>query len=257
MDIRFLSFSYVVGGAVAYIINARILQKHGFKSSIIFNRDLANNLLIGSLPLGLMFIFSQINFKADAILLSVLRIPLKIGLNNIESVAVYSLPYKIFEVALVLPTFFMNSIYPIFVTKLIHGKNDFRLAFSGTLKYMLGLGLVTSIAMYVSAPLVVNILGGTQFIQSVEVLKILSLGLFIFFLTQPIAYLIVTLDKQRYLPPIYLVSAIFNVTANLIFIPKYSFYASAYITWISEALILAMLIVFAQKSWREHQHAAN
>ena len=115
---------------------------------------------------------------------------------------------------------------------------------------MVALGLTTSATLYLLAPMVVKILGGQEFDQSTEVLKILAVGLFIFFLTQPISYLIVTLDKQKYLPAIYLISAIFNVSANLIFIPKYSFYASAYITWISEGLIFLMLTFFAVKSWQ-------
>jgi len=252
LDIRLLSFTYVLGGAATFLVNARFLKKQGYESSLNLNTETAKGLLASSLPLGLMFIFSQINFKADTVLLSLLKLPPTVELNNIESVAIYSLPYKIFEVALVLPTFFMNATYPIFVRKVKEGKNEFILTFKKSLGYLFVLGLGVSIALYMASPIVIKILGGQEFVQSVGVLKILSVGLFIFFLTQPISYLIVTLDKQKYLPTIYLASAIFNVSANFIFIPKFSFYASAYITWISEGLILLMLTFFAVKSWREH-----
>lgn len=252
LDIRLLSFTYVLGGTVTFFVNARLLGKLGYGTSLKLNIDVAKGLLTSSLPLGLMFIFSQINFKADTILLSLLKLPSTVGLNNIESVAIYSLPYKIFEVALVLPTFFMNATYPIFVRKFKENREKFNEIFFKTVKYMLALGLTTSATLYLLAPLVVKILGGQEFVQSAGVLKILSMGLFIFFLTQPISYLIVTLDKQKYLPAIYLISAVFNVSANLVLIPKFSFYASAYITWVSEGLILLMLTFFAIKSWREH-----
>ena len=252
LDIRLLSFTYVLGGIATFLINARLLRNLGYKSSLNINGALARNILKASLPLGLMFFFSQINFKADTILISLLELPSTIGLTNVESVAIYSLPYKIFEVALVLPTFYMNAIYPIFVKKLQAGQNQLGTTFKKSLGYMLVLGLAVSGTLYVTSPLVVKILGGQEFTQSVEILKILSVGLFIFFLTQPISYLIVTLDKQRYLPAIYLVGAMFNVAANLVLIPKFSFYAAAYITWASEGLILLMLTFFAIKSWREH-----
>jgi O-antigen/teichoic acid export membrane protein len=242
----------VLGGAATFIINAQLVKRLGYKSPLKIDTKIAKSILKGSLPLGLMFVFSQINFKADAVLISLLKLPASIGLNNIESVAIYSLPYKIFEVALVLPTFFMNATYPIFVKKFQEGQRELAVLFKKTLGYLLALGLIVSTTAYVASPLVVRLLGGQEFDRSVEILKILSVGLFIFFLTQPVSYLIVTLDKQRYLPIIYLVSAIFNVSANLIFIPKYSFYASAYITWISEGLILIVLTFFAVKSWREH-----
>lgn len=251
LDIRLLSFAYVLGGVVTFIVNARLVRKLGYAFALNINSEVAKSVLKSSLPLGLMFIFSQINFKADSILLSLLKLPSITGLNNIESVAIYSLPYKIFEVTLVLPTFFMNAVYPIFVRKLQENPNNFKNIFFKTLKYMLALGLTASVALYLLAPLVVKILGGQEFAESADVLKILAVGLGIFFLTQPISYLIVTLDKQKYLPAIYLTSAIFNVSTNLIFIPKFSFYASAYITWVSEGLILLMLTFFAIKSWRE------
>ena len=250
LDIRLLSFAYVLGGIAAFIINAQLVKKLGYRSTLNINTNLAKGVLKSSLPLGLMFIFSQISFKADSILLSLLKLPSFTELTNIETVAIYSLPYKIFEVALVLPTFFMNAVYPIFVRKLQESRDGFKNIFFKTLKYMVALGLTTSATLYLLAPMVVKILGGQEFDQSTEVLKILAVGLFIFFLTQPISYLIVTLDKQKYLPAIYLISAIFNVSANLIFIPKYSFYASAYITWISEGLIFLMLTFFAVKSWQ-------
>jgi len=95
-----------------------------------------------------------------------------------------------------------------------------------------------------------KILGGEEFYQSTGVLNILSGGLFIFYLTSPISWLIVTLGYQKYLPWIYFVSFSFNLIMNFIFIPKYSFYAASWITVLSELIVLILLIIFARKSWR-------
>jgi O-antigen/teichoic acid export membrane protein len=252
LDVRLLSFAYVVGGLLTFVVNAGLLAKLRYLTCLRIDLAVAKNLLAGSLPLGLMFIFSQITFKADAILISLLSLPPKLGLTNVEAVAIYTLPYKVFEVALVLPTFFMNAMYPIFVTGCRENRGKLQSVFRTTVKYMLALGLLASATLYVAAPTIVTVLGGQTFGQSVAVLRILAIGLVIFFLTQPISYLIVTLDRQKYLPAIYLASAVFNVTANLMFIPTYSFIASAYITWLSEALILCLLSFAAVKSWREH-----
>lgn len=253
LDVRFISFSYVLGGFVTFFVNASLVKKLGYHSKFnlhLLKSSATKELLRGSLPLGLMFVFSQINFKADTMILSLMRLPTFMGLSNLESVAIYSLPYKIFEVSLALPTFLMNAIYPIFINKHFTSREDFKGFFNKIVWSMLGLGLISSLFIYIFAPFLINILGGTQFVKSVEVLRILSLGLFVFFLTQPVAYAIVTMDKQKFLPPIYLIGAIFNVSANLIFIPRFSFYASSYITWLSEILILVMLSFVAFKSWK-------
>lgn len=254
LDVRFLSFSYVLGGLITFVVNVYVLNKHGYPTrldlTVFSNPKVIAPLISGTIPLGLMFVFSQINFKADGVLLSLLALPPKLNLSNIDSVAIYALPYKVFEVSLAVPTFIMNASYPVFVAKLQQSRTDLNRALIKTIKTTTLLGLLASWALVIFAPLAINILGGTQFYQSIQVLKILGVGLFLFYITQPLAYYLVTVEKQKVLPIVYLIGAAFNVMANIIFIPRYSFYASAYITWFSEGLILILLFYYVRKNWK-------
>lgn len=250
-DIIWINFSYVIGGIVTFLINLNFVRRFGIKIEFAFDKEFCKSLFIQSLPLGLMFIFSQINFKSDAILLSVLDLPVWSDISNTEAVALYGLPYKIFEVSLIIPTFFMNSVYPIFVRHRDEGPNMLKKTFFQSMLVLFGAGILVGIVGYFVAPLVIRLLGGDQFDRSVDVLRILLSGVFIFYLTQPLSWLIVTLKKQIYLPFIYAGSAILNLTLNIIAIPIYSFYASAFLTWFSELFILIMLIVVARKVWKE------
>ncbi len=252
IGISWVNFSYVIGGLVTFFINIYFIKKLKLNIQLSVDSDLWRFLLTQSLPLGLMFIFSQVNFKADSILISIMKLPVWLGLNNTESVAVYGLPYKIFEVSLVIPTFFMNAVYPVLIRHKLESKAKLKNTFLKSLGALFLFGLVSGIIGFIFAPLAIKILGGSEFTESILVLKIIMSALFVFYLTQPIAWLIVTLDKQMYLPFIYLVSAVFNVAANVIFIPKYSFYASSIITVASELLILVLLAFFAVKSWKSH-----
>ncbi len=245
-----VNFSYIIGGFVTFFILVTFLRRLNVKINLSWDTRLWRQLLITSLPLGLMFIFSQINFKADSILISLLSLPKNLSFNSNDSVALYGLPYKVFEVSLVVPTFFMNSVYPVLVIHMIESKNKLKLTFLKSLRILFFAGIIIAILGYIFSPFVIKILGGNAFIPSIYVLRVLLGGVIIFYVTQPIAWLIVTLGKPIYLPAIYLISAIFNVVANLILIPKYSFYASAHITWISELLILIMLLVAARRAWK-------
>ncbi len=249
-DIIFISTGYVLGGVVTYLINRKLCKVLGVDIGYGINYESARYLIKESMPLGLMFIFSQINFKADSILLSVLNLPRKYNLDNVNSVAVYTLPYKIFEVALVVPTFFMNSVFPVMVNKMNSGKKELKRIFYSSLGIMASLAVLISGAGILLSKIIINILGGVDFVYSVTILKILLAGLIIYFLTQPISWLIVTLGFQKYLPFIYFISAVFNFTANVILIPRYSFFASSIITHASELLILLLLIYYAKKAWR-------
>lgn len=248
--VAFVSFSYVLGGILTLYLNILSLKRLGINLSSKIDALFLKDLFMQSLPLGVMFVFSQINFKADSILLSVIKVPKEYGLNNTESVAVYNLPYKIFEVMLVLPTFFMNSAYPVFVRHSVEGAHKIKTTFFKSLGVLFVLGILSGIVGAIFSKFIINALGGSEFAQSILVLQILLLGLFVYFVTSPISWLIVTLEKQNYLPYVYVISSIFNITANIIFIPKYSFYSSAVITHLSEIIILILLVYFAQRAWK-------
>lgn len=245
-----INFSYVIGGVLTFLINFAFWKKLGVTPSLRFDKNVWKFLFAESLPLGLMFVFSQINWRSDAILMSVLKMPARYGLNNNESVAIYSLPYKVFEVMLVVPTFFMNSAYPVMVRHLQEGKKKFLATFAKIMTFLAISGVFCGFIGVLFSPLAVRFLGGAEFSQSVFVLSILSFGLVLYFLTQPIAWMIVTVGKHKYLPWIYLASAVLNVGANLVFIPKYSFYASALITHVSELLVLVLLVLYAIRAWK-------
>lgn len=252
ISVVWIGFSYVIGGFVTFIMALKFLRRLNVHPKLKFDKEVITHLFWQTLPIGIMFIFSQINFKEDEILLSIMKLPAKYGLNNTESVAVYALPYKIFEVALVVPTFFMNSVYPVMVRHMSEGAKRLKKTFLTTITVLVAAGIGAGLIGLVFSKLAIDLLGGAEFTQSIVVLKILLGGLVFYYVTQPVSWLIVTLGKQIYLPYVYFAAALVNLAVNLIFIPKYSFYAAAIATHTSEALILVMLIFAARKAWKKH-----
>jgi O-antigen/teichoic acid export membrane protein len=253
VDVAILNFIYVLCTFLAFGTNIFILKRFDIKPELQITRSYLKELLIMSWPLGLMFIFSQINFKADSILLSILKLP-DLGLDNIQTVGVYGLPYKIFEVVLVLPTFIMNATYPVLLDTYNVNIKKFKNNFVKALITMTSLGLLVSIVGYFMVkffvtPELVSELFSKDFSTSISVLLILLSGISVFFITQPLSWFMVIREKQKILPFIYMISAIFNVSLNYYLIPKYSFYASAYLTWISELVILILLGFFTFRYW--------
>lgn len=256
LDIVWINSFYIFGGILTFLLNLVFIKRLGVAISLKIDKSLTRLLLAQSLPLGLMFIFSQINFKADAILLSILPVPFQLGYNNADVVALYGLPYKIFEVALVLPTFFMNAAYPIFLRHLKEDKQKLLKTFKYAMFGLGGLGVLVSVFGVLLAPLAIDILGGSAFIDSILSMRLLFVGMVVFYVTQPIAWLIVTLGRQKLLPVIYLISAGFNLAANMILIPRYSYFASSVVTWVSELVILCLLVLAAKNAWKAYEKKA-
>lgn len=232
------------------VLSLYFLRKLGIKPNYVWDTKILYSLIISAIPLGLMFVFSQINFKADSILLSLLALPKAFGNTNIQAVGIYGLPYKVFEVSLIVPTYLMNSFYPIMVRDHAISQKKLLQVFSKPFFLLLGLGVLCALLSVIFAKPIIEALGGEGFSQSVQILKILLGFSFVFYLTQPLAWLIVTLGEQKYLPLIYFIASIVNVALNVLFIPRYSFIASAHITWISESVILILLTLTALRLLR-------
>lgn len=249
--VMWVNFSYIVGSVVTFLMSLFFVGRLGVRPDFSFDGVLWKYLFAASWPIGLMFCFSQVSFKQDSIMVSAMKLPQAYGLNNVQSVAVYALAYKIFEVFLVIPTFFMNAAYPVLVRHRMEGKERLKKTFFNLIYFLLISGAFVGFLGIIFSPVAIQLLGGKGFDQSILPLRILASGLFIFYLTQPISWLIVTLGYQKRLPFIYFLSALFNLVTNLVYIPKYSFYAAATTTILTEMVILVLLILTAQKSWRD------
>lgn len=246
-----LSFGYVLGGFISAVSAFYLLKLLKIIPKIKFDAKLCKYLTYSSFSIGLMFIFSQINFKMDSILLSFLHLPVASKLTNVEAVGIYGIAYKIFEVSLIVPTFFMNSVYPLMIKKNLESFENLMSVFKKSFLFLLTTGFLVSIAGFFLSDFFIKLIAGNGFGLSTSVLKILFSGLFIFYITQPMSWFIVTLGKEKLLPYVYFLAATLNIVLNVLFIPKFSFFASAYITWISELFIALILSVICIKVYRE------
>ena len=231
--------SYVVGGVVMVGVSLFFVQRLTRAVGVAKDLKLWRYLFTAALPLGITTIFTVVLQKADTLLLSVL--------SGSESVGLYGASYKIFEFALVFPTFFVNSIYPIMVRRFSESQEKLMETIKYSGLFLFAVSVVGAAVGYFLAPFMIGVVAGPEFVESVQALRLLLLGLPIFYLSALFLWLLITLGKQKQIPFIYAAGALVNVVLNLILIPRYSFHASAVITWTSELLILGLLVYFSRK----------
>lgn len=187
-------------------------------------------LLLRSLILGFILIFSVLASKIDTIILGVFRTAGEVG--------EYGFAYRIFDVILVLPVFVMNAIYPLSLKdkKVPH-------LISQTAWVMAGLGVLAAILLWCFAPLVNLVKPGLTLTSGV--LRLLSISLPLFYITAPLMWGLISLKRDKVVLYIYLGAAIFNATINLIFIPSFGSPAAAINTGLTELLIFLSLLYFS------------
>lgn len=186
-----------------------------------------------ALAIGAMLFLNSMYVRVDILVLAALK-------GNI-AVGVYQLAYKFFEFPLAFATFFANSIFPHYINVYNKDKYKFMKLFKKTTLVLLLVAVVFSIGGALFSPLLRFIKSDYQ--ASVLPLWVLSLSYPVFFLTSAFSWLLFIKNKEIYMVAVYALSFTANLIANLIFVPKYSYLASAWITVFTELLVLCMLIL--------------
>jgi O-antigen/teichoic acid export membrane protein len=121
-------------------------------------------------------------FRADSIVITLTRPTTEVG--------VYGLAYKVFEVALVFPTFFMNAVYPLMLRR-----NKLKKIVTNSFVLLLATSLVFIVVVWVLSPFLTFI--KSDFAASIGALRVLSLGL-PFFVTSVAMWALIALKNKLF-----------------------------------------------------------
>lgn len=229
---------YLIGGLMTATL-AVFLLPYVFKEKLLptISKAKFRSLLLPSLPIATTLVLNVIYFKSDSFVLA--------SLMPREDVGIYGVAYKIFDQGIVVPVFFVNALYPLLLEQYTNGMQKLKktLLYGASLLLLGGLSL--GLLEIILAPWLVHLVAkGENFSAAIVPLRILAAGLPFFFVSNLFLWLLITLGKQKYLIFIYGTSMIFNVVANIVFIPHYSYIASAILTGVSEGIVLALTMGF-------------
>lgn len=224
--------STIVAALVAFWLG---LKLSGFKfeiSTAIFKR-----LFSESLPMGAFLVFFSIYNRVDIVILEYFK--------GVEDVAIYNLAYKVHDNLVLGAAFLMASAFPVISRMYANpGAKRMLMSFYKKLFAILAVGgLLVAFVFYIAAPIVIQLLTGREFLEftdSVMALRILVFATFISYLNHLTGYSLIAFGKQKLILLVGVVALAFNVTANIIFIPFYSWTAAAVITVLTELIVFSL-----------------
>jgi O-antigen/teichoic acid export membrane protein len=198
-------------------------------------------MLAESYPLLLNNILVTVFFKIDTLLL----LPLK----GAEAVGYYTAAYKWLDGFLIIPSTFTFAVFPV-LSRYAVGKGDgLRAAYDTAIRILLCLALPIAVAVTVLSGDLILLLGGpAYFPASARALAILIWFLPFSYVNGLTQYALIAVHRQRFITGAFVAAAIFNLGANLLLIPRYSFYASSVITVLSEVVLLVPFLYAAGKT---------
>ncbi len=181
-------------------------------------------------PMGIyLLIFTSYDRVVDALMID--------RFLGTEAVARYGLAYKIYGVLIQPAYFFTASVFPLMARR-DGQKNKLFVKSLGWLS--LGLLLIIPLA-FVSAGFLVGALAGSEFTQSVTVLKILLPALVFAYFNHLTGFQLISRGEQGKMLKLGIISLLFNFGANWLIVPKFGINGAAGVTVATEGLMLVLV----------------
>jgi O-antigen/teichoic acid export membrane protein len=185
-----------------------------------------------SLPLMLNNLLNSIFFRIDALLLKPLAGDAALGW--------YSTAYKFIDGLQIIPSSFVLAVFPLLSRQAETDREQLARTYAISLKVLLIVALPISVGTTLLAePIILLFAGPTYLPQSAYALQILIWFLPISFVNGLTQYVLIAINRQRWITVSFLVGSAFNLAANLLLIPTYGYLAASAVTVASELALFA------------------
>ncbi len=231
-----------VGSGAVFLINVLSVRRF---VPLVWNWDptIWRMVLTRSWPVGLSIGLNLIYYKADALVLQFFRPQSEVG--------IYGAAYRLLEVLISIPFLYAGVLLPVLSKTWAEKRHeDLSALISRSLDLMILLILPLVIGMQWFGERVLVAISGPAFLAAGSIAKILVFGVAAIYLNTVLSHAVVALQAQKKMLPLYGFVAFGTLAGYLLFIPVYGAIAAAWLTVLSETLILLGSIVTV----RQHVH---
>ena len=231
-----LGFKWIVVALLVYMIVTFAVvffwSKKYIRFRLHFDFKYWKLFLKESLPVGAGAIITFIYFKTDTILLSVIKSSADVG--------IYNAAYKVLENITFFPAMVAGLVMPLMSRDIFTNRASFNEISNKTFKFFVIMVVPLVVGTLFLSEGVINLIGGAGFAESANVLRILVFALVLIFFGNLFNTILIVGNQQKKLMFVLAVAAITNVVLNLIFVPKFSYTAAAYVSVITELIVVTL-----------------
>ena len=194
----------------------------------------ARRMLVESFPLMINHFLATIFFRIDALLM----VPLLGGAKGDAALGYYSTAYKFIDGLNIIPSYLTMAIFPLMSRYAKETGDAMRRSYILTLRLLILIAVPLSMGAILLADRIILLFFGPKMMPgSAQALAILIWFLPFSFINSVTQYALIAVNQQRFLTKAFVIGVTFNITANLVLIPRYGFLGAAITTVLSEFVL--------------------
>lgn len=216
---------------LTFLVISKALKLPRFEISYGGVRDLIRK----SWPFAILGVLGLIYFRIDVLILSWLKDDMVVGWYN----AAYGLIVGLMFV----PDSLVSALFPVMSKYHENSEQSLKLVYQKSIKCLFIIGIpITAGGIILSSPIIL-LLYGQRYAESIPAFQILSCAILFIFVNAPLGRLLFSMNKQKEVLLLSLITVSSNVLLNIIMIPTLSFIGSSIATVLSE--IISLWIFFS------------
>jgi O-antigen/teichoic acid export membrane protein len=175
------------------------------------------------------------------ILFPIVNVLLLKPLQSDTAVGWYDAGYKWLNVLVVIPTLFTYAVFPVMSRLAAQDRSELRRSYRISVKLLTMLALPAAVLVTLLATPLVSLLSGREFLPHGAIaLQILIWSILFGWINSLTNYVLMALDRQRQVMLASAARVVFAVAANLLFVERFSYVASAWIIVAGEFLLVLL-----------------
>ncbi|MDX9828621.1 MAG: oligosaccharide flippase family protein [Anaerolineae bacterium] len=221
----------VVANVVSAVVLGLLLARHCFRPRPSWEPGTGRWMMGTSFPLMINHLLASVFFRIDVLFLKPMKGDTVVGY--------YGAAYKYVDGLLIIPQYFTQAIFPLMSRYATSARDSLMRAYVLSLRLLLIIALPVAAGTPFIARGLILVLGGGQYLpDSMIALQLLIGFLPLSFVNSVTQYVLIAIDQQRFLTKAFLIGVSFNVVANLVAIPIWSYKGAAVVTILSEFALL-------------------
>ncbi len=225
----------IVVNVATLIVLYRLLRDMLFCPRAALDFGFQRRMLRISYPLMLNLLLATLFFRVAVLLLEWLT-------GDPRVLGWYSTAYKYADAVQIIPSFFTMALFPILSRYADGAKDSLLRTYRLAAKLLLIAAVLGALLGWALARELIAILGGSQYLpQAADILRVMIWYMPIGFMNSLTQYVLIALNRQRFLTKAFAIGLAFNVIANVILIRRFGYMAAAYVAIASE---LALFVPF-------------